>query len=159
MHLRPEPQNQQCRASVPQNFQLNLLEQRAVIERSLFEPAEHRQARRETDLESSRRLLELEFQAGQLGSPVAMTQRRVGWRNCLEGLELSCVADLPLVKSPAHQPERQFALAFGCPEPTCRLSTGKPQAQLPPPATQGRQPLPRFAPGFSVALLSAVERL
>ena len=87
MHLRPGPQNQQCRASVPQNFPLSLLEQRAVIERSLFESAEHRQARRETDFESSRRLLELEFLAGQLGSLVAMTQRRVVWTNCLEGLE------------------------------------------------------------------------
>src|SRR5204863_1800510 len=81
------------------------------------------------------------------------------WTNCLEGLELLCVADLPLVKSPAHQPECQLALAFGSREPTCRLSPGKPRAQLPPPATQGRQPPPRFAPGFSVALLSAAERL
>src|SRR5947199_117101 len=82
----------------------------------------------DTHLQSSRRLLELEFLAGQLGSLVAMTQRRVVWTNCLEGLELSCVADLPLVKSPAHQSKRQFALAFGCREPTCRLSRGKPRA-------------------------------
>ena len=80
--MRPEPQNQQCRASVPQNFPLNLLEQRAVIERSLFEPAEHRQAGRETDSECSRRLPEPEFQVGQLRSLVAMTQRREAWTKC-----------------------------------------------------------------------------
>src|SRR6266700_1843073 len=79
-------------------------------ERSLFEPAEHRPARR---------LPEPEFQVGQLGSPVAMTQRREAWTTCFEGLEPLRVADSPLVRSPAHQPERQLALAFGCHEPTC----------------------------------------
>ena len=76
MSLRPCPQEQRCRASLPQHFPLNSLERRPAVERSLFEPAEHRPARRETDSESSRRLPEPEFQVAQLGSPVAMTQRR-----------------------------------------------------------------------------------
>ena len=84
MSLRPRPQKQKCRASLPQNFPLNSLEQRVAVERSLFEPAEHRPAQRETDSESSRRLPEPEFQVGQLGSPVAMTQRREAMSKCFE---------------------------------------------------------------------------
>ena len=87
MSLRPCPQEQSCRASVPQNFPLNSWERQPAVERSLFEPAEHRPAQRETDSESSRRLPEPEFQVGQLGSPVAMTQRREAMPKCFEGLE------------------------------------------------------------------------
>ena len=119
MSLCPCPQEQSYQASVPQNFPLNSWERQPAVERSLFEPAEHRPARRETDSESSRRLPEPGFQVAQLGSPVAMTQRREAMSKCFEGLE--SLADLPLVKSPAHQPEPQFALAFGCHEPTCRV--------------------------------------
>ena len=126
---------------------MNSLEQRVAVERSLFEPAERRPARREKDSESSRRLPEPEFQVGQLGSPVAMTQRREAMPKCFERIEPAHETDLPLVKSPAHQPERQLALAFGCHEPSCRLSQGRPGAQLPPRATAGRQRLPRLAPG------------
>ena len=155
MSLGPPPQKQKRRASVPQHFPLNSLKQAAAVERSLFEPAEHRPAQRETD--SPRRLPEPEFQAGQLGSPVAMTQRREAMSKCFEGLE--SLADLPLVKGLAHQPKRQLALAFGCHEPPCRLSPGRPRARLPLPATAGRQPPPRFAPDGAAELLSAVERL
>jgi hypothetical protein len=119
MNLRPCPQALKCRAALPQHSPLHSLERRPAVERSLFEPAEHRQARRETDSESSRRLPEPEFQVAQLGSPVAMTQRREARTKCFEGLEPPRVAGLPLVKSLAHQPERQLALAFGCHEPTC----------------------------------------
>ena len=72
MILRRYSRKWSCRASVPQHLALNWLEQRAAVERSLFEPAEHRPARRETDSESSRRLPEPEFQAGQSTSAVAM---------------------------------------------------------------------------------------
>lgn len=157
MSLRPCSQEQRCRASLAQDFPMNSLEPRAAVERSLFEPVEHRPAKRETDSESSRRLPEPEFQVGQLGSPVAMTQRREAMSKCFEGLEP--LADLPLVKCPAHQPKRQLALVFGCHEPTCRLSPGKPRARSPLPATAGRQPPPRFALGVSAELLSAAERL
>ena len=150
-------QELKCRWSLPQDSPLHSLERRPAVERSLFEPAEHRPARRETDSESSRRLPEPEFQVGQLGSPVAMTQRREAMSKCFEGLE--SLADLPLVKRPAHQPERQLALAFGCHEPTCRLSPGRPRARSPLRATAGRQPPPRFAPGAAAELLSAAERL
>src|SRR6266567_1193776 len=109
MSLRPCPQEQRWRGSLPQYFPLNSLERQPAVERSRFEPAEHRPARR---------LPEPEFQVGQLGSPVAMTQRREAWTTCFEGLEPLRVADSPLVRSPAHQPERQLALAFGCHEPT-----------------------------------------
>ena len=112
MHLRPGPQNQQCRASVPQKFPLNWLEQRAAVERSLFEPAEHQPAQREIDSESSRRLPEPEFQLRRLVSSLAMTQRREAWTKCFEGLGPPRVAGLPLVKSPAHQREPQLALAL-----------------------------------------------
>ncbi len=84
MSLRLCPQELRCRASLPQYFPLNSLEQRAAIERSLFEPAEHRPARRETDSESSRRLPKPEFQLGQLGSLVAMTQWREAMSKCFE---------------------------------------------------------------------------
>jgi hypothetical protein len=157
MSLRLCPKKQKYRASLPQNFPLNSLERRPAVERSLFEPAEHRPARRETDSESSRRLPEPGFQVAQLGSPVAMTQRREATSKCFEGLEL--LADLPLVKRPAHQPERQLALAFGCHEPTCRLSPGRPRARLPLPATAGCQPPPRLAPAAAAALFSVAERL
>ena len=113
MHLRPGLQNQQCRASLPQNYPLNSLEQRAAVERSLFEPAEHRPARRETDSDWSRRLPAPELQVARLGSPVAMTQRREAMPKCFEGLEPAHEADLPLVKNPAHQQERRLPLAFG----------------------------------------------
>ena len=159
MSLCPCPQEQSYRASVPQNFPLNSWERQPAVDRSLFEPAEHRPARRETDSEWSRRLSEPEFQIGQLGSQVAMTQRREAMLKCLEGLASAHVAGLPMVKNPAHQPERQLALAFGCHEPSCRLSQGRPGAQLPPRATAGRQPPPRFAPGASAGLASAAERL
>ena len=119
MSLRPYPQEQRCWASLPQYFLLNSLERRPAVERSLFEPAEHRPARRETDSEWSRRSATPEFQVAQLGSPVAITQRREAWTTCFEGLEPPSVAGLPLVKSPAHQPERQLALAFDYHEPTC----------------------------------------
>src|SRR5258705_12569154 len=119
MSLRPCPQELKCRASLPHYFPLNSWERRPAVERSLFEPAEHRPARRETDSESSRRLPEPGFQVAQLGSPVAMTQRREARKARFEGLELPRAAGLLLVKSPAHQPERQLALAFGCHEPTC----------------------------------------
>ena len=88
-----------------------------MVEHSLFEPAEHPPARRETDSESSPRLPEPEFQARQLISTVAMTQRREAMSKCFEGLE--SLAGLPLVKSPVHQPERQLALVFECHELTC----------------------------------------
>src|SRR5512132_122285 len=109
MSLRPCPQEQRCRASLPQHFPLNSLEQRPAVERSLFEPAERRPAQRETDSESSRRLATPEFQVAQLGSPVAMTQRREAWTKCCQGVEPLRVANSPLGKSPAHQPERQLA--------------------------------------------------
>ena len=157
--LRPCPQGLKCRGALPQYFPLNSLVQRSAIERSLFEPAEHRPARRETDSESSRRLPEPGFQVAQLGSPVAMTQRREATSKCFEGLEPPMLAGLPLVKSPAHQPERQLALTFGCHEPTCRLSPGRPRAQVPLPATARRQPPPRFARDAAAALFSAAERL
>ena len=146
MILRLRPQKLSCRASALRNFRLNLLERQPAVEHSPFELAEHRPARRETDSEWSRRLPEPEFQVGQLGSPVAMTQRREAMPNCLKGFDSAEVAGLPLVKRPARQPERQFALAFGCHEPTLRLSPGRPGAQLPPPATAGRPPPPRSAP-------------
>ena len=82
MSLRPCPQEQRCRASLPQHFPLHSFERRPAVERSLFEPAEHRPAQRETDSESSRRLPEPEFQVAQLGSPVAMTQRREAMTKC-----------------------------------------------------------------------------
>ena len=159
MSLRLGPQKQKCRASLPQHFPLNSLAQRAAVERSLFEPAEHRPARRETDSESSRRLPEPEFQVAQSGSPVAMTQRREAMSKCFEGLEPPMLAGLPLVKVPAHQSERQLALVFGCHESACRLSPGKPRAQLPLPTTAGRQPPPRFAPADAAEPFSAAERL
>ena len=117
MSLRPSPLEQRCRASLPQYFPLHSFERRPAIERSLFEPDEHRPAQRETDSESSRRLPEPEFQVAQLNSPVVMTQRREAMSKCFGGLE--SLADLPLVKGPAHQPERQLALIFECHEPTC----------------------------------------
>jgi hypothetical protein len=92
---------------------------RAAVESWPFEPAEHRPARRETDSESLQRLPEPEFQIAQSDSPVAMTQSRQARTTCFERLELLRVAGLMLVKSPAHQPERQPALAFGSHEPTC----------------------------------------
>jgi len=119
MSLRSCPQEQRCRASLPQHFPLHSLERRPAVERALFEPAEHRPARRETGSESSQSLPAAEFQVAQLGSPVAMTQRREAWTTCFEGLEPPSVAGLPLVKSPAHQSERQLALAFDYHEPTC----------------------------------------
>src|SRR5262249_42746025 len=76
---------------------------------------------------------------------------------CL-GFESPHVAGLPLVKRPARLPEHQFVLVFGCHEPTCGLSPGRPGAQLPPPATAGRPPPPRSAPGVLAELLSAAER-
>ena len=69
MSLRPCPQEQRCRASLPQHFPLHSFEPRPAVERSLFEPAEHRPARRETDSESSRRLPD----AGVSGSAVGFT--------------------------------------------------------------------------------------
>src|SRR4030095_10810161 len=113
MSLRPCSQEQSCGASLAQDFPMNSLEPRAAVERSLFEPAEHRPAQRETDSESSRRLPEPEFQVGQVGSPVSMIQRREARTRCFEGLEPLRLAGLPLVKCPAHQSERQLALAFG----------------------------------------------
>src|SRR4026209_2177645 len=157
MSWRPFPQEERCRASVPQHFPLHSLKHRAAVERWLFGPAEHPQQRRETDSESSWRLPELEFQAGPLTSIVAMTQLREAMPKCFEWFE--SLAGLPLVKNPAHQPERQLALAFGCHEPTCRLRTEKAGAQLQLPAKAGYQPPPRFAGGVSAALFSAAERL
>ena len=123
MSLRPFPQEERCQASVPQHFPLHSLKRRRAIERSLFELAEHRPARRETDSESSRRLPELEFQAGQLTSIVAMTQLRKAMPKCFEWFE--SLADLPRVKNPAHQPERQLALALLGYESVGWLSTGR----------------------------------
>src|SRR4029077_7079253 len=159
MSLRLQPQKQKYRGSLPQNFPLNSLEQRAAVERSLFEPAEHRPAQREMDSKSSRRLPEAGFQVAQLGSPVAMTQRREAMSKGFEGLEPPMLAGVPLVKVPAHQSERQLGLAFGCHEPICRLSPGRRRAQLPLPATTGHQPPPRFAPADASELFSAAERL
>ena len=76
MSLRPCRQELKCLASLPQYFPLHSLERRPAVERSLFEPAEHRQAKRETDSASSLRLPAQEFQVEHLVSPVAMTQRR-----------------------------------------------------------------------------------
>ena len=69
---------------MPRNFPLHSLEQRAAVEHSLFEPVEHLPAQRETDSETSRRLPELEFQAGQLVSRVAMKKRREAMSKCFE---------------------------------------------------------------------------
>ena len=71
----------------------------------------------EMDSESSPHVPEPEFQVPHLGSLVGMTQRREAMSKCFGGLE--SLADLPLVKGPAHQPERQLALIFECHEPTC----------------------------------------
>src|SRR6516164_7216783 len=87
-----------------------------------------------------------------------MTQLRETMPNCLKGFDSAHVAGLSLVKRPAHQPERQFALVFGCREPACRLSPGRPGAQLPPPATAGCPPPPRSVLGAWGELLSAAER-
>ena len=84
MSLRSCPQEQRCRASLPQHFPLHSLERRPAVERALFEPAEHRPAKRETDSELSRRLPKLEFQLGQLDSRVAMTQWREAMSKCFE---------------------------------------------------------------------------
>lgn len=78
---------------------------------SLFEPAERRLARHETDSEWTRYLPEAEFPVGQPGSLVAMKQRRETVK-CLEGLEPPREIDLPLLKNPAHQQERQLPLAL-----------------------------------------------
>src|SRR5262245_39319363 len=82
MSLRTCPQEQKHRVSLPQNFPVNSLEQRAAVARSLFEPAEHRPAKRETDSESSRRLPALGFQAKRLGSRLATTQHREAMPKC-----------------------------------------------------------------------------
>ena len=66
---------QSCLASAPQNFPLDLLEQQFVVERSLFEPAEHPKVRRETGSESWRRLPELECWVGQPGSRLVKAPR------------------------------------------------------------------------------------
>jgi len=84
MSLRLCPEKQPCRASLPQHFPLHSSERRRGIERWVFEPAEHRLAKRETDSPSSRRLPKPEFQLQQLGSPVAMTQRREVMSKCFE---------------------------------------------------------------------------
>ena len=157
--LRPCSQQQRCRASLPQHFPLHSFEPRPAVERSLFEPAEHRPARRETDSESSRRLATPEFQVAQLGSPVAMTQRREARTKCCQGVEPLRVVNSPLGKSPAHPQKRQLPLAFACHEPIGRLSPGRRRARLPLPAVEGRQPPAWFAPAVAAALLSAVERL
>jgi hypothetical protein len=146
MILRSRPQKQKCRALLPENFALNPFERQPAVEHSPFELAEHPQLRRETDSEWSRRLPEPEFQVGQLGSSVAMKQQPEAMPKCL-GFESPHVAGLPLVKRPARLPEHQFALAFGCHEPTWRLSRGKLRAQLLPQATAERQPPLPFAPG------------
>ena len=83
-----------------------------MIERWLFEPAERRLAKCEMDSESSRRLQEPVFQERHLVSPVAMTKRRAGISKCFQRLDSP--ADSPPVKNPAHQPERQLALAVVC---------------------------------------------
>ena len=100
-----------------QNSPLNLWDLQPAVEHSPFELGEHPPTRRETDSEWSRRLPEPEFQVGQLGSPVAMKQQPEAMPKCL-GFESPHVAGLPLVKRPARLPEHQFALAFGCREPT-----------------------------------------
>ena len=87
MSLRRGPQNPTYRAWEPRNFPLNSQERPPAVERSQFEPAEHRLAQRETDSEWSRPLLDPEFQLGQPGSPVAMTHRREARAKCLKGLE------------------------------------------------------------------------
>ena len=109
----PRCWKQRYRASVPQNFLLNWLEHRVAVERSLFEPAEHPQVRRETDSELSQRLPEPRFRAERFDSPVAMQQRRAGTWLDLQGLEAAHVAGLPPVKNPAHPPERQLVWVFG----------------------------------------------
>ena len=103
MSLCRGPQNRQFPAWGPQNFLLNLQVRHPATEWSLFEPAEHRPARHETDSESSRHLLAPEFLVGQLGSPVAMRQQREARAKCFEGLESAHEADLPLVKNRARQ--------------------------------------------------------
>ena len=137
--------------SVPQHSPRSLAWCRAV-ERSLFELAEHRLAQRERDPESSRRLPESEFQAGQLVSPIAMAQRREVLSKCF-GLPA------PLVKRPAPQPAPQFVLAVGNLEPICRLNPGRSTARLPPLVKAGHQPPPRCATEVSAVLFSAAERL
>jgi len=112
-------QEQRYQVSVPQNSPLNWSEHQLVAERSLFEPAEHPQVQRETESESSRRLPEPGFRVGQFDLPVATTQRWEAMRKCFQGLEPAHLAGLPLVKYPAHQPERQPALVFGFHELAC----------------------------------------
>jgi hypothetical protein len=58
---------------VPQRSALHSLARRLAVERSLFEPVEHRPVQHETDSEWLQRLPEPEFQPGHLVSPVAMT--------------------------------------------------------------------------------------
>src|SRR5207249_6255797 len=154
MSLRPCPQKQKRRASLPQNFPLNPLEQRAAVERSLFEPAEHRPAQRETESESSRRLPEPEFQVGQVGSPVALPRRGWPWSERFEVLE-----QLPVAKILARQSERQLAFVREYRESFCRSIPGKPRAQLPLLALTARQLRRRCASGDAAELLSAGERL
>ena len=112
MSLCRGPQNPTYRAWEPRNFPLNSQERPPAVERSQFEPAEHRPAQRETDSGSSRHLPELEFQVAQPGSPVATTQQRETRVKFFEGLELPREVDLPLVKNPAHLQERRLPLAL-----------------------------------------------
>ena len=112
MSLCRAPQNPTYRAWEPENFPLNSQERPPAVERSQFEPAEHRPAQRETDSEWLRHLLEPEFQVGQPGSPVATTRRGDAMAKCFEGLESPREVDLPLVKNPAHRQECQLPLAL-----------------------------------------------
>src|SRR4051812_19447055 len=98
MRLRPCPQEETRRASLPQHFPVNSLERRPAVEPSQFEPAEHLPVPHEMDSDSSRRLPAPEFHLEQFGSSVAMTQRREVWTKCFEGLDSPRLAGLPQVK-------------------------------------------------------------
>src|SRR5437763_17084289 len=85
-----------------------------------------------------------------------MTQRREAMAKGFERLE--CLADLPLVTSPAHQREHQPALAFAYHAPACSLNRGKPRARLQLPAITGYQARAPFVPAAAAAIVSAAER-
>ena len=95
-----------------------------------------------------------EFQARQLDSSVALTQRREPSSECFEVLEQLLVA-----KILARQLERPLAFVRGHRGSFCRSLPGKPRAQLPLPAPTARQVPRRFASGDAAELLSAWERL
>ena len=104
------------RAMLLQNFLLNSFEQPAGVACSPFGPVQHPLARYEMDSECLR---SLSFQVKQFDSLVAMKQPPDATRVDLQGLASAQVAGLPLVKNPAHLPERQLPSVFVFHEPTC----------------------------------------